>query len=140
MRRLTACVAQNLERELGITLNEVYERLEEIDSDHAEARAAQLLSGLGFDVDMQAKPTREYSGGWRMRIVLAQVRAIHAHAATAGAPSTALTLTQLPTLPFPYSHPQLPPSTPTQPCKRRREATSAVEAPAPCPSGAFPEA
>ena len=34
----------SLEAELGISLNEVYERLEEVDSDHAESRAAQLLS------------------------------------------------------------------------------------------------
>ena len=57
---------EETEKELGITLNEVYERLEELDSDNAEARAAQLLSGLGFDGDMQGKPTREYSGGWRL--------------------------------------------------------------------------
>ena len=63
---------EETEKELGITLNEVYERLEELDSDNAEARAAQLLSGLGFDGDMQGKPTREYSGGWRMRIALAR--------------------------------------------------------------------
>ena len=62
----------SLEKQLGISLQEVYERLEELDSDNAEARAAQLLAGLGFDVDMQGKPTKEYSGGWRMRIVLAQ--------------------------------------------------------------------
>ena len=54
------------------THTQVYERLDELDSDNAEARAAQLLAGLGFDVDMQAKPTRDYSGGWRMRIALAQ--------------------------------------------------------------------
>ena len=64
---------QKLEAELGITLASVYERLEDIDADNAEARAAQLLSGLGFDKDMQNKPTREYSGGWRMRLLLAQV-------------------------------------------------------------------
>jgi ABC-type multidrug transport system ATPase subunit len=62
----------SLEKELNITLGEVYERLEEIDSDNAPARAAQLLSGLGFDVGMQNKKTKEYSGGWRMRIALAQ--------------------------------------------------------------------
>lgn len=60
------------EEAAGISLAEVYERLEQLDSDNAEARAASLLSGLGFDVDMQAKPTRAYSGGWRMRIALAQ--------------------------------------------------------------------
>ena len=63
---------EETEARLKISLNEVYERLEEIDSDNAESRAAQLLAGLGFDADMQGKPTREYSGGWRMRIVLAQ--------------------------------------------------------------------
>ena len=62
---------ETTERELRINLNEVYERLEEIDSDNADARAAQLLAGLGFDKGMQEKPTREYSGGWRMRIALA---------------------------------------------------------------------
>ena len=63
---------EETEKALNISLNEVYERLEELDSDNAEARAAQLLAGLGFDKNMQAKPTREYSGGWRMRIALAQ--------------------------------------------------------------------
>ena len=50
---------EETEKALGIGLNEVYERLEDIDSDHAESRAAQLLAGLGFDKDMQGKPTRE---------------------------------------------------------------------------------
>mmetsp|Transcript_21575 Transcript_21575/g.65489 ORF Transcript_21575/g.65489 Transcript_21575/m.65489 type:complete len:837 (-) Transcript_21575:364-2874(-) len=62
----------SLETQLGITLNEVYERLEELDSDNAESRAASLLSGLGFDQQMMMMPTRAHSGGWRMRIVLAQ--------------------------------------------------------------------
>jgi ATP-binding cassette subfamily F protein 2 len=62
---------ESTEKALGITLGEVYERLEELQSDNAEARAAQLLVGLGFDVPMQQKPTREMSGGWRMRVSLA---------------------------------------------------------------------
>ena len=37
-----------------------------------EARAASLLHGLGFDKDMQRRKTREFSGGWRMRIALAR--------------------------------------------------------------------
>ena len=40
----------------------VYERLEEIDAATAPARAAQILSGLQFDPEMQAKATREFSG------------------------------------------------------------------------------
>lgn len=59
---------------MGIDLMEVYERLDELDSENAEARAATILAGLGFDAEAQSRPTKEYSGGWRMRIALAQVR------------------------------------------------------------------
>lgn len=55
----------------GIDLNEVYERLDEISSDDAEARAGGILGGLGFDAAEQQKATQEFSGGWRMRIALA---------------------------------------------------------------------
>ena len=56
----------------GIDLNEVYERLDEIGGDEAIARAGGILGGLGFDAEMQNKATKEFSGGWRMRISLAQ--------------------------------------------------------------------
>eukprot|EP00928_Gymnodinium_smaydae_P026861 TRINITY_DN2095_c0_g1_i1.p1 TRINITY_DN2095_c0_g1~~TRINITY_DN2095_c0_g1_i1.p1 ORF type:complete len:619 (+),score=147.85 TRINITY_DN2095_c0_g1_i1:101-1957(+) len=56
----------------GVGLMEVYERLEEIGNEDAEARAAVILSGLGFHGEDQKRPTKEFSGGWRMRIALAQ--------------------------------------------------------------------
>lgn len=56
----------------GVTLMEVYERLEELGNDDAETRAAVILAGLGFSAEDQARPTKEFSGGWRMRIALAQ--------------------------------------------------------------------
>ena len=56
----------------GIGLMEIYERLEELDSDNAETRAAMILSGLGFEHENQLRATKEFSGGWRMRIALAQ--------------------------------------------------------------------
>ena len=55
----------------GIDLNEVYERLDEIEADSATARAGQILGGLGFDPEEQLKATKDFSGGWRMRIALA---------------------------------------------------------------------
>lgn len=56
----------------GTHLHEVYERLQEIDADGAVTRAGVILAGLGFDKPMQDKATKEFSGGWRMRIALAQ--------------------------------------------------------------------
>lgn len=54
------------------TIEYIQQRLMEIDSDTAEARSAELLSGLGFDKTMQSKKVKDYSGGWRMRIAIAQ--------------------------------------------------------------------
>jgi len=56
----------------GEPLERIYERLEGMDSATAEMRAAQILHGLGFTKKMQAKKTRDFSGGWRMRIALAR--------------------------------------------------------------------
>ncbi|XP_051217312.1 ABC transporter F family member 1 [Lolium perenne] len=56
----------------GEALERVYERLEAIDASTAEKRAAEILFGLGFNKQMQAKKTRDFSGGWRMRIALAR--------------------------------------------------------------------
>ncbi|KAL2543794.1 ABC transporter F family member 3 [Forsythia ovata] len=53
-------------------LEEIYKRLEFIDAYSAEARAASILAGLSFSPEMQKKPTKAFSGGWRMRIALAR--------------------------------------------------------------------
>ncbi|ESW17946.1 hypothetical protein PHAVU_006G000500 [Phaseolus vulgaris] len=53
-------------------LEEIYKRLEHIDADSAEARAASILAGLSFSPEMQKKATKTFSGGWRMRIALAR--------------------------------------------------------------------
>jgi ATP-binding cassette subfamily F protein 3 len=52
-------------------LAEVHERLLTIGADSAPARAATILAGLGFDEAAQARPVKEFSGGWRMRVALA---------------------------------------------------------------------
>lgn len=56
----------------GEALERIYERLDALDASTAESRAAEILFGLGFDKQMQAKKTRDFSGGWRMRIALAR--------------------------------------------------------------------
>ncbi len=54
-------------------LADAYARLTQIDAFSAEARAASILNGLGFDNEAQALPCSAYSGGWRMRVALAAV-------------------------------------------------------------------
>ena len=51
-------------------LGDVHERLLAIDAYSAPARAAKILSGLGFDEDMQRRPLDSFSGGWKMRVAL----------------------------------------------------------------------
>jgi ATP-binding cassette subfamily F protein 3 len=53
-------------------LAQVYSRLQEIDADNAPSVASCILRGLGFSQEMQSQPTREFSGGWRMRLALAR--------------------------------------------------------------------
>ena len=52
---------------------EVHMRLVDIDAHSAEARAASILAGLGFDAEAQRRPCSDFSGGWRMRVALAAV-------------------------------------------------------------------
>jgi ATP-binding cassette subfamily F protein 3 len=52
---------------------DIQTRLADIDAWSAEARAASILDGLGFSTEDQARPTKDYSGGWRMRVALAGV-------------------------------------------------------------------
>lgn len=55
-----------------VRLGEIHARLESINAAAAEGRARRILFGLGFDAEMQVRPTQFFSGGWRMRIALAR--------------------------------------------------------------------
>mmetsp|Transcript_2527 Transcript_2527/g.2789 ORF Transcript_2527/g.2789 Transcript_2527/m.2789 type:complete len:834 (+) Transcript_2527:276-2777(+) len=63
---------EELQEEIMDALNSVYERLDDLDADTAEMRARSILSGLGFSHAMQSKVTKDFSGGWRMRVSLAR--------------------------------------------------------------------
>jgi ATP-binding cassette subfamily F protein 1 len=56
----------------GEQLTAVFEQLQVLGTDAAEARASKILAGLGFSVAMQGRATKSFSGGWRMRISLAR--------------------------------------------------------------------
>ncbi|WP_445400838.1 ABC transporter ATP-binding protein [Zobellella sp. An-6] len=71
-RRLCRELEQAEARHDGIAIAELHGRLETHGGYHIHARAAGLLHGLGFDNAAQSRPVSAFSGGWRMRLNLAQ--------------------------------------------------------------------
>ncbi|RKP01594.1 hypothetical protein CXG81DRAFT_11779 [Caulochytrium protostelioides] len=57
---------------LSQELEQIGQRLQNMDADTAESRAATILSGLGFTTEQQHAATKTFSGGWRMRLALAR--------------------------------------------------------------------
>merc|ERR1719174_1825547 len=53
-------------------IGQIGERLDKMDPSTFEPRARELLHGLGFTTKMMEKATKDMSGGWRMRVALAQ--------------------------------------------------------------------
>lgn len=60
------------QQEGGERIAALHQQFEVADGYTVEARAAQLLAGLGFDSNAQQRQVREFSGGWRMRLNLAR--------------------------------------------------------------------
>eukprot|EP00050_Salpingoeca_kvevrii_P018466 m.74540 g.74540 ORF g.74540 m.74540 type:complete len:818 (+) comp8059_c0_seq2:5626-8079(+) len=60
------------EAQVTLLLATVREKLNILSADEARSKAAAILAGLGFTSDMVKKPTKNLSGGWRMRVALAQ--------------------------------------------------------------------
>jgi len=79
LEKLAEELGANADQESQDHLMDIYERLDELDAATAEAKAAGILRGLGFDRKMQLKKTKDYSGGWRMRIALARALFIKPH-------------------------------------------------------------
>jgi ATP-binding cassette subfamily F protein 3 len=58
--------------ENGIALGELHSHLADADAYTVQSRAEQLLIGLGFTLAQMQQPVASFSGGWRMRLNLAQ--------------------------------------------------------------------
>ncbi|KAJ2952605.1 hypothetical protein O0L34_g6928 [Tuta absoluta] len=72
-KEITAAInSGSTDPNLNSELTEIYAQLENIEADKAPARASIILSGLGFTPEMQARATKTFSGGWRMRLALAR--------------------------------------------------------------------
>jgi ATP-binding cassette subfamily F protein 3 len=58
--------------ENGIAIGNLYSALADADAYTVQSRGEQLLLGLGFTIDQMQQPVASFSGGWRMRLNLAQ--------------------------------------------------------------------
>jgi ATP-binding cassette subfamily F protein 3 len=71
-KKLLSEKKENEIKKLSQKLIEVNKRLEEIDASEAENKAKFILLGLGFHEEDFSKKTKDFSGGWRVRISLAK--------------------------------------------------------------------
>lgn len=72
LRQLEKQIAEAEESNQGETLAHLYSEMEAIDGYSANSRAATLLNGLGFTTAQEHSAVKQFSGGWRMRLNLAQ--------------------------------------------------------------------
>ncbi|WP_043615932.1 ATP-binding cassette domain-containing protein [Chromobacterium violaceum] len=72
LRALESQLADVEDKHDGNAIGHLHGELANIDAYSAPARAGKLLTGLGFDEAAQQRPVASFSGGWRMRLNLAQ--------------------------------------------------------------------
>lgn len=72
LRALEAQLADAEDKHDGNAIGHLHGELANIDAYSAPSRAGKLLTGLGFDEAAQQRPVASFSGGWRMRLNLAQ--------------------------------------------------------------------
>lgn len=72
LRQLEKEIKTAEEKDDGEALAHLYSDMEAIDGYSANSRAATLLNGLGFTTEQEQYEVKQFSGGWRMRLNLAQ--------------------------------------------------------------------
>jgi len=72
LRQIEAALAAAEEADDGVLLGELHGRYAGIGGYDAASRAAQLMHGLGFDSADERRPVSAFSGGWRVRLNVAQ--------------------------------------------------------------------
>ncbi len=72
LRRIQQQLEAAEKQDDGIKLAELHSTLDHIGGYTAQARASRLLNGLGFSERQEQDPVKSFSGGWRMRLNLAQ--------------------------------------------------------------------
>ena len=63
----------NYEDHLVDKLTKLQERFEALEGYTIQSKAEEILEGIGFSTEDLSRPLREFSGGWRMRVMLAKL-------------------------------------------------------------------
>ncbi len=72
LRSTERAIAQAEEREQGAKLGELHAKYAAIGGYDAQSRAGRLMHGLGFSAEDETRPVSAFSGGWRVRLNVAQ--------------------------------------------------------------------
>lgn len=72
LRRLQKQLLIAEQTDNGLQQAELHAALDTIGGYTAQARASRLMNGLGFSADQESNAVNSFSGGWRMRLNLAQ--------------------------------------------------------------------
>jgi ATP-binding cassette subfamily F protein 3 len=72
LREIEAALVKAEANHQGELIAELHQRLADVDGYSVKARAAELLSGLGFSQAGLLQPVSTFSGGWRVRLNLAR--------------------------------------------------------------------
>jgi len=72
LRTIEGRIAAAQARDEGLRLGDLYAQYDAIGGYDARSRAGRLLHGLGFKPEDEMRPVRDFSGGWRVRLNVAQ--------------------------------------------------------------------
>jgi ATP-binding cassette, subfamily F, member 3 len=72
LRSIETAIARAEARNEGLKLGELHARYAAVGGYDARSRAARLMHGLGFTSADELRPVRSFSGGWRVRLNVAQ--------------------------------------------------------------------
>ncbi len=71
--KVLAEMEANYSDELVTKLTKLQERFEALDGYAIQSKAEEILEGIGFSTSDLTRPLKEFSGGWRMRVMLAKL-------------------------------------------------------------------
>jgi len=72
LRQIEKLIAEAEARNEGLKLGDLYARYAAVGGYDARSRAARLMHGLGFTTVDETRPVKDFSGGWRVRLNVAQ--------------------------------------------------------------------